>query len=92
MIHIYILSDCTHVMFYISKHMKQELRCKSSFTNALNQQRKQLYTRFPVLTRVLQKAMRHLFIRCQLNGKSGGHQALVEHQQVLKALGKDYSE
>lgn len=28
MIHFYILSDCTHVMVYISKHMKQELRCK----------------------------------------------------------------
>lgn len=31
MIHFYILSDCTHVMVYISKYMKQELRCKSSF-------------------------------------------------------------
>lgn len=41
MIHFYILSDCTHVMVYISKYMKQELRCKSSFTNALNQQRNQ---------------------------------------------------
>jgi hypothetical protein len=41
---------------------------------------------------VLQEAKRHLFLHCSLNGKSGGHQASVEHQKVLKALEKDYWE
>lgn len=50
------------------------------------------YICFRVHIHILQKATRHFFIHCQLNGKSGGHQALAEHQQVLKALGKDYSE
>lgn len=45
-----------------------------------------------VHTHVLQKAVCHLFIHCQLNGKNEGHQALAGHQKVLKALGKDYSE
>lgn len=79
-------------MFYISKHMKQELRGKVLSQMPSTNSETSHYICFLVHTHVLQKAMRHLFIHCQLNGKSGGHQAWVEHQQVLKALGKDCSE
>lgn len=73
--------------------MKQELSEVQKFFHErpLPTGKQPFVIRLHVHVHVLQRATCHLFIHCQLNG-SGGPQALVEHQKVQKALGKDYLE
>lgn len=50
--------------------MKQELRCKVLSQMPSTNSETSHYICFLVHTHVLQKALRHLFIHCQLNGKT----------------------
>lgn len=64
------LSDCTHITFYISKHMKQELSEVQKFFHEcpLPTGKQPFVIRLHVHVHVLQRATCHLFIHCQLNG------------------------